>query len=244
METNIQSSTEYRIANVLSCSYNKLIPRVENAGQIVSLDDKQIQIMHNGLKIFKGSYYGDELITPMLEKNRGVHEPEEEWHFMQALKSVPENGTMIELGSYWAFYSMWFAKEIKNGKTYMIEKVKSRLKSGKRNFLLNGLVGEFAIGNIGSQKINFKVDKFVKSKKIETIHILHADIQKKELVMLNGANESLKKGIIKQIFVSTHSQKLHYNCLKKLKKHNYDIVYQKDKKETKCHDGIIVAKLG
>ena len=56
---------------------------------------------------------------------------------------------MIELGSFWAYYSMWFAKTHPGGRNLMIEPDASNLQVGQRNFALNGLVGEFMQGSIG-----------------------------------------------------------------------------------------------
>ncbi|MFQ5952839.1 MAG: hypothetical protein ACE5JK_05495, partial [Candidatus Omnitrophota bacterium] len=88
---------------------NKYIPRDKNAGKII---DNNL-IMHNGLKVRMGefAYYGD-FAKIVLTTNKGVHEPQQERIFKEVLKYIPEGGTMIELGSYWAFYSMWFKKEI------------------------------------------------------------------------------------------------------------------------------------
>src|SRR5687768_1776286 len=77
---------EERIANVLNSTDNAFIPRVANAGSITGGK----QLMHNGLKIFLGSYYGPEY-AKMLLLSRGVHEPQEERVFMEALKSLPDN---------------------------------------------------------------------------------------------------------------------------------------------------------
>lgn len=61
-----------RIKDVTDCEDNKFIPRDPNAGTIV----KGKQILHNGLKVYLGSYYGPEY-TKMLLLNKGVHEPQE-----------------------------------------------------------------------------------------------------------------------------------------------------------------------
>ena len=49
----------------------------------------------------------------MLLENKGVHEPQEEKAFLEVLNYVEKGSTMIELGSYWGFYSLWFNKKIK-----------------------------------------------------------------------------------------------------------------------------------
>src|SRR4051812_48708405 len=114
----IKSRIEWyrRVQDVLNCHDNNFIIRVHNAGTF----DGSFQIMHNGLKVKTGGYYGKG-ITKMLAKNQGVHEPQEERVFQEVLKRLPSQSTMVELGSYWAFYSMWFLKENIKGQTYLYE---------------------------------------------------------------------------------------------------------------------------
>ena len=64
--------------------------------------------MHNGVLVQRGSYYG-ETATVLLELNRGVHEPQEERIFQEVLPYIPAGGSILELGAYWGFHSIWFA---------------------------------------------------------------------------------------------------------------------------------------
>ena len=41
--------------------------------------------------------------------------------FHELLRHVPANGTMVELGSFWAYYSIWFQQQIPAARTYLIE---------------------------------------------------------------------------------------------------------------------------
>ncbi len=105
-----------RIDKVKQSSDNKRIDYVSDAGKIFPTH----QLMHNGIRITLGSYY-DYGNTHLLVENNGVHEPQEEYIFQQVLPFIREGGTMMELGSYWAFYSLWFASKVKNAKCIMIE---------------------------------------------------------------------------------------------------------------------------
>ena len=69
-----------RILDALYCPDNAHIPRVPHAGRI----ENGCQIMHNGLKVSPGSYYGY-FYRRMLLRNRGVHEPQEERVFALSL---------------------------------------------------------------------------------------------------------------------------------------------------------------
>src|SRR5882757_2436953 len=93
-----------RIALVKQSADNARIQTVPNAGKL----EHDHQVMHNGLRITLGSYY-DYGNTRLLEQNRGIHEPQEEYVFQEILKHMKPGAVMMELGSYWAFYSLWFA---------------------------------------------------------------------------------------------------------------------------------------
>jgi hypothetical protein len=105
-----------RLRITISSPDNQYIKRVKNAGDVV----KGKQIMHNGIVINLGSYYGPE-VARILKENKGVHEPQEERVFQEVLDVLPKDAVMIELGAFWGFYSMWFKSKITNGINYLIE---------------------------------------------------------------------------------------------------------------------------
>lgn len=219
---------------------NKYIPRAKDAGKII---DGNL-IMHNGLKVRMGEFaYCYDFAHIVLTKNRGVHEPQEERVFLEVLRHIPENATMIELGSYWAFYSMWFKKEIKNANCYMVEPDKRFLLIGKENFKLNNMEGVFIKGEIG--KAGIHIDDFIEKNRIEIVHILHSDIQGAEFEMLRTCERSMRKNKIWYVFISSHTQELHYQCLSFLEDHGYVIIASADFNfGTYCYDGVLVARAG
>lgn len=226
---------ENRILDVLNSPYNLFIERVYDAGSISG----NYITMHNGLKINIDSYYPD-LINPMLELNRGVHEPEEEACFSRVLRLVKKDyPVMIELGSYWAFYSMWFLKEYSNGTCYMVEPDSERLKAGKDNFVLNGFEGSWTQDTVGKESLI--IDKFVKDNSISQVDILHSDIQGAEVEMLKGAADTLRSRKVDYLFVSTHSNELHDHCLKLICDYGYHILFESNMNTSSCYDGVIVA---
>ncbi len=234
---------QQRIDTVLASPDNARLPHVENAGQLF----KDHQLMHNGLKITLGSYY-DYGNTHLLLQNRGVHEPQEEFAFMEILKSIPSGAVMMELGSYWAFYSMWFAKSVTNARCLMIEPDPHKMNFGKLNFALNGLQGTFESGfiadipNLKPAIPYFTVDQLMTRHHINRLHILHSDIQGFEGAMLKGASDALANKKIDYLFISTHSQQLHPLCMDSLKAHDYQIVCEADLEKSYAVDGLIVAK--
>lgn len=73
LQGSSKTAWEDRIAMVLQCPDNALIPRVPDAG----LARGGTITMHNGVKILAGSYYGAPIVR-LLKESRGVHEPQEE----------------------------------------------------------------------------------------------------------------------------------------------------------------------
>lgn len=233
-----------RIDKVLQSSDNSRITRVTDAGKIF----RNYQLMHNGIRITLGSYY-DYGNTHLLTENKGVHEPQEEYVFQQLLPFIREGGTMMELGSYWAFYSLWFASAVRKARCIMIEPDPHKMNFGKLNFKLNALSGEFRLGFIDgytNERPNipvYSVDHLMKEFKVDVLDVLHSDIQGYELKMLQGAKEALGNKKIKYVFISTHSNALHQQCIDELKKYDFVIVADANLDESYASDGVIVAKL-
>lgn len=231
-----------RLNNILRCPDYNLIPKHANAGVIRSGK----QFMHNGLCINVGSYYGPEFAA-VFQKTKGVHEPQEEYIFGLVLKKLKMQSVMLELGSFWSFYSMWFNKEISQAKNYLVEPSSFNLELGKSNFRLNKMDGSFFNYFIGSSsKLCNKgtsticVDDFCTSNHIEELSILHADIDGFEVEMLMGAQRMLRERRIEYIFISSHSNELHNKCIDILQSHSYHILCEADLNRTFSEDGLIV----
>jgi len=232
-----------RANKVLASSDNAFIPRVPDAGAIKGGK----QIMHNGLKIHLGSYYGPEY-SQLLLLNKGVHEPQEERVFAQVLPSLPAGSVMIEMGAFWSFYSMWFQKEVPQGISYMIEPDSFNIGQGQRNFHLNGFKGTFVQAFIGEKnnragKIpTIAIDDFVAENKIPFIHLLHSDIQGFENQMLRGAEASFRDNKIGYVFISTHSNEVHNECRQFLLEKEMIILADANIDQSYSEDGLIVAR--
>jgi len=232
------------ISKIIKCRDCDSIPKVDFAGEIVS----DFQIMHNGLKIIKGCYH-EEWMSEIISACRGHHEPQEERAFHEVLKHIANNAVMIELGSFWAYYSMWFNQSVLNAKNYLIDIDEPTLNVGKLNFGVNNMSGNFYIDSVP----NFKLENFLKTNNIEFVDILHVDIQGWEYHMLLDSQTSLDK--IGYFFISTHTdqfntghhwgspkEKLHESCLEFLLDNNYIILCEHNMSESFSHDGLIVAK--
>lgn len=232
-----------RIQLVMDSPDLKHIPKVADAGKI---KDGYL-IMHNGLKIEPLSYYGYPMLK-MFKKSGGIHEPQEERIFVEALKKIPASGVMVELGSYWAFYSMCFQKAITGAKNYLVEPTDFGLDYGKKNFQINNMRGDFTRAYVGNKPGNapdgvkiINIDEYLKEKGISFVDMLHADIQGFELEMLEGASDLLTKQKAGFIFISTHSNELHNQCVSLISKYGYRVIQSINLDETYSFDGLIVA---
>ena len=193
------------LPRVAQCRDCDSIPKVDNAGQVVETDFGPAQIMHQGVLVHEGCYH-QQWMTDLIRCLHGHHEPQEEKLFYEALKYVPDDGVMLELGSFWAFYSLWLKKSKPKSKAYLIEPHPSKIELGQHNFQLNKFEGDFMQGYIGASHIdpsvfidwdgkNFpsiqvSIDWYLKDKKIDKLHILQADIQDNEAALLEGMRDN------------------------------------------------------
>ena len=200
--------------------------------------ENNIVTLYNGVKVYNQSYYGN--FSDILLINDGVHEPSEEYLFQKVLDRInSESPLMIELGSYWAFYSMTFLNQYNNGRTICVEVGQEELEIGKAHYKLNNLNGEFIRAKV--EIGGWGIDDYVEQNNINKIEILHSDIQGYETDMLKGARNSLQNRLVDYIILSTHSNSLHNECIGLLLGCNYKIIAQVDLSNTFCEDGIILA---
>jgi len=231
-----------RTRQAVACPDNAFIPRAARAGRI----EGSIQIMHNGLKVRVGSYYGRGAVG-LLKKNQGVHEPQEERVFQEVLKQIPSGGVIVELGAYWGFYSMWFCSQVRGGKAYLVEPKADNLARGKENFQLNGLSGHFVNAWVGARSgaapdggKMICMDDFVAEQKLGQLSLLHSDIQGAELDMLHGGAEILNGHKVSYTFISTHGEELHAACDQFLQDKGYLLLASVRPAESYSIDGILV----
>jgi hypothetical protein len=237
-----------RIRDSVASPDNEYIARVPEAGTVV---DGQL-IMHNGLRVGALSYTG-EGNRDLIVANKGVHEPQEERVFQETLKVMPKGATMLELGSFWAFYSMWFYQAVPEAVCYCVEPEEHNLEMGRQNFDLNfgaspGRVSfsRAYVGPTDGQAPNgvaiISVDGFMKAQGIAHLHLLHADTQGWEVAVLEGARRAIEARQIDYIFLSTHGNQLHFQCLRELRERGYTILADIDYLESYSFDGLIVAR--
>lgn len=240
----VDAEWRQRIDAVLRCTDNAHIPRVAGAGTLAN----GTVTMHNGIQVGALGYYGEGILN-MLVENHGVHEPQEERAFGEVLKHIPPGSAMLELGAYWGFYSMWFLKEVPNGRVTLVEPDPRHILSGKQNFELNGMSGTFESGYVGKATGTARdgtpvttLDDLMQRHGIDRLAILHADIQGAELDLLAGGRKTFAERRIDFVFISTHSTELHAACLRQLQADGFAILISCDLDVTASFDGVIVAK--
>jgi len=226
-----------RFREIVSDPLNLFIRRAANAG----FTDGSLVYLHNGLRVpvsGANSYYGD--FSSIFVINRGVHEPLEEFIFQEVLKLMPPAPVMLELGAYWGHYSMWLKNCRPDADVHLVEPDPDNLRVGIENFEINGFSGNFIEDFVG--KGGFAVDDYLRELSIPKLDILHTDIQGYEVEMLQACTESLRKCRIDFVFLSTHSQQLHSDCVALLGASNYRVEVEADfDNGTTSYDGFILA---
>ncbi len=226
-----------RHREIISDPLNLLIRRKPEAG--FTSGDRVT--LHNGISVaYTGSnaYYGD--FSSILVLNRGVHEPLEEFVFQEVVATLGAEPRMLELGAYWGHYSMWLKLQRPRAEVMLVEPEPANLEVGKENFRHNGFQGTFTQGFVGTG--HFEVDPQMDQAQWPCLDILHADIQGYEMEMLASAQRAIEERRIARIFVSTHSQELHRDCIAFLAKRDYRIEVEADfDTGTTSFDGFIYA---
>jgi FkbM family methyltransferase len=255
--TLVQLIRRWRVLVAARCHDCDVIPKVESAGQQFP-GTTPYQLMHNGLKIIIGSYYGStNWMHELIKRLKGHHEPQEERVFYEILPFMPDGAVMLELGSFWAYYSMWFQKAVSGARNYLIEPIESNLESGRANFSLNGMHGDFvqaAVGASSAEGIEFVdgsggkvrinqlcVDDFLENKRISFLDLLHCDVQGAELDVLRGSQRSIAEHRVGYLLISTHEDK-HPACLEWIRNAGYLVMAEHSVEESFSADGLIAAR--
>lgn len=246
---------ELRVRTTIQCQDAVHIPKVEGAGECFG-ENQKFQRMHNGVIIHRGSYHG-EWMTKVIQELRGHHEPQEEKVFAAVLPYLKPGSVMVELGSFWAYYSLWFQRSVPHAVSILVEPNIEKLEVGREHFRLNSFEGTFIRGFVGDESIHdavftdwdgkksnipqISVDGLMREYQLDSLDILHADVQGAEFDMLKGAIKALIGYKIKYFFISTHGHE-HKRCKRFLLNHGYFIVAEHSVLQSYSGDGLIVAR--
>lgn len=260
-----RKDAEGRIAMTIACNDTQSIPKVKNAGKILKKDGAEIQIMHNGVQVLAGGYHGA-WMQSIIEVLKGHHEPQEERVFYEILKKIPDSANMIELGAFWAFYSLWFHKEKKKALNICCEPDPTNLEIGEKNAGLNNFGNihflDVASGEKDGRRVKIvmdsdpsvvrkvkvrSIDSLVNEYKLNKLDLLHMDIQGVELDALHGATKTITSGKLRFLIVSTHhyffskDPLTHRKCLDFIREHGGHIISSHTVLESFSGDGLIAA---
>jgi len=253
-----------RIEMTCRCRDCDDIPKVDGAGDVFSDPDGRWQRMHVGVRVAEGCYHGA-WMTEIIRRLRGHHEPQEERIFHELLKHVAPGSTMIELGAFWSYYSLWFRAAIDGARNLMVEPDPNNLKAGRRNFAANGFIdrADFVHASLGREPrpptafpcesdgvtrpiAMASVDGLVRDHGLEHVAIVLADIQGAEVEMLHGAARCIAEGRLRFVVVSTHHHTIsgdpltHQKCREFLRDRGAHIIADHTVAESFSGDGLIV----
>jgi FkbM family methyltransferase len=256
----------FRVEMTAACRDSAAIPKVPDAGRIVMEDGQRIQIMHNGVKVVAGGYYGD-WTEEIIRRLKGHHEPQEELVFHELLRHIGASAVMIELGGFWCYYSLWFLSHFPaERRAVVVEPDPKHLAVGQANARLNGRAIDFLQASAGASYVaqqDFKaeasglvtvpqvsVEYLLEKYAIAKLDILHCDIQGAETVVLDSCRELFREKRIQFCVVSTHAHHIsgdpltHQRCLAILKEAGGRIIAEHDVHESFSGDGLIAAYFG
>ena len=241
------------------------IKKVKNAGALIDHDGTPVQVMHNGVLVREGCYYGD-WMTAIISELRGHHEPQEEVVFDQIVKRLVKDTpapAMIELGSFWAYYSLWLQHDATRARCLLVEPDAYNLKVGVDNFALNEMepiaAVHAAIGSEHGSSIRMSndsdgavrkaavvsIDGLIADHGLEQVDLLLCDVQGAELAAIEGARDAIANGRLRFAVISTHHHLIsgdpltHQKCLEQLERLGAQIISEHTVLESCSGDGLI-----
>lgn len=258
-----------RVDLTSSCRDAEGVPKVDGAGGVVERDGASVQVMHNGVVVVEGCYYGA-WMTEIIRRLRGHHEPQEEAAFHAVVERLRADSVvapaMVELGSFWAYYSLWFARALDGARLVLVEPDPAHLEVGRRNLALNGVSGRFVQAAVGlpdgarttiaceSDGVEREVeligvDGLMAREGLDRVDLLLCDTQGAELAAIESAGDALRAGRIRFLVVSTHHHSIsgdaltHQRCETALRELGAHIVAEHTVSESFSGDGLVVASM-
>ncbi len=257
---------EERTLIAMRCRDADVLPKVAGAGTVIrQLDGTAVQIMHNGVKVLAGGYYGH-WMQDLITRCHGHHEPQEELLFTEVLRHLPDDAAMIELGGFWSFYSIWFLIQDRRRRSLVVEADPGHLEVGRTNARLNDCAPVFIHACVGAHAAPptpfrteasglidlpcVSVPSLLADHGIERLHLLHCDAQGVEFAVIESCLALAADGRLDWLVVSTHTHHIshdpltHQRCLAALRQAGATILAEHDVAESFSGDGLIVARFG
>jgi FkbM family methyltransferase len=265
--SQISESDKRRIALTIAVRDTDVIAKVPDAGVVTERDGVRVQVMHNGVVVREGCYHGA-WMTEIIRELKGHHEPQEELAFhtvLERLAADTPKPTMVELGSFWAYYSLWAKHAIPATRIILVEPDLANLEVGLQNMKLNRVEANTAlhaaIGSKHDASISMawesdgrrhktrqvSVDGLMDELDIEQIDLLLCDVQGAEVDALRGAANALAAHRVRFLVISTHHHQItgdpltHQRCVGLLRDSGVHFIAEHSVSESCSGDGLIVA---
>jgi FkbM family methyltransferase len=255
-----------RAKMTIGCRDCDSIPKVAQAGEILTIGSNQIQIMHNGIRVIAGGYYGG-WMSDIIRQLEGHHEPQEEVVFHEILKRLRPQATMLELGGFWSYYSLWFLSNYSDQRrAFVVEPDPNHLSVGRANAALNNRKITFIQASVGREPApaqKFKTESageiqipqitvplYLREHAISFLDILHCDTQGAETDIIASCEDLFRSRKVRFGIFSTHSHHIsgdpltHQRCLAMLRAFGGRILAEHDVHESFSGDGLIAAYFG
>jgi FkbM family methyltransferase len=261
--SHIEPEWRRRVEITTSVRVTDAIEKVPGAGGIRELNGREVQVMHNGVVIEKDCY-GGPWMTEVIARLRGHHEPQEEIAFAEIvdrLQGDTSEPVMIELGSYWAYYSLWFKHQIPSATVVLVEPDPFNLQVGVRNFALNDLapssVIQAAVGAPHASTVDIvcesdgvirpiravTLDGLIADERLLRVDLVLCDVQGAEVEMLTGAAQAIRDANVRFMIISTHwsdtDPLIHQRCRSRLEQLGGHIICEHTLPESCSGDGLI-----
>ncbi|MEN3273919.1 MAG: hypothetical protein V7636_2680 [Actinomycetota bacterium] len=222
--------------------------------------------MHNGVLVEDDGYLGP-WMTEIIRQLRGHHEGQEELAFHAVVERLAASETapvVMELGAWWAYYSLWAGHRIPGARLFCIEPDPAYLEQGMRNLALNGVDAVFhqaAVAQHASAPAPFLCESdglehdvafeslasLLARWDLPRIDLLLVDVQGAETPLIDGGRELLRDGRVRFMVVSTHHHTIsndpltHQRCLMLLRELGAHVITEHTVAESFTGDGLIVA---
>lgn len=252
-----------RIAMTTACHDCDPLPKHPDAGHLIDWRGHRVQVMHEGTKVLAGGYYGS-WMQEIIERLQGHHEPQEELVFQSLLPRMRPGSLMLEVGSFWAYYTNWFLGAVPQSRAICVEPDLHYLLCGRTNLALNDRhaeTHEACVGGRAADAVPFRresdgrevrIPRYDWAKLVEIadggfVDLLHVDVQGAELALLESLPDEGCDKLLRFVVVSTHhasisgSATTHRDCLMRLIRCGGRILCEHSVAESFSGDGLIVA---
>ncbi len=245
------------------CHDADAIPKVPGAGSVFRRDGRRVQRMHQGILVPADGYYGA-WMTEVIRRLRGHHEPQEELLVHHLLPYCRPGTRIVEIGTFWAYYTAWFLSVVPGGTAVCLEPDANNAACGRETLTLNGLAATWAMGAAGRRHVAaapFRRESDGQAVVLPVhglaslldevgrgpIELLHVDAQGAELPFLESLADPGTRGLVRFVVVSTHHERIsgspstHEDCLRTIRRLGGTVLEEHSVEESFSGDGLVVA---